>query len=371
MGVSARLVNFVQAAGVAPAAVITPVSQAPLPLDVIALLYGCRVTADVTAAFGAGARRTTDIALVPSANATAFIIIEQGGEIVGTNVTAPGLNYILPPIVRPIQSVPTIGGPPTGVGGLLRSFLNVQQTAVNQGGGAFNPATASIAFIGGLPPADSNRAFRGCVNHLRVVDPGFGYPVGTTIVVMNGGDPSRVARARAVFDASGRLRDIIMLDMGARYTAVPDIGFILPAGSNGPRIPAKVSVSMAEGNPATATLTIVAGIITAVNMVSLGGGYVFVPVPVVDPGGPLGSGFVGTPRMGVERIDIIAGGTGYYLTAPGFGVIVITPQFQEFFPSPNPPATDPLQATAFGVLQTPAIAQQSLSPVVPTTPVIT
>jgi hypothetical protein len=370
MGTLAMLVNFVQAAGVAPATVQVPVTQAPNPLDIIQELLGCRVMSDATAPAGAGVNRTTQIAFEPSAPATAFIVVDQDGKIVATNVTAPGLDYILPPIVRPIQSAPPQGGPNTGVGGLLRSFLNVQQVTVNSGGAAFDPATASIAFVGGLPPADSNRAFRGCVNHLRVVDPGFGYPPGTTIVVMGGGNPLRNARASATFDASGRLRDITLLDMGSRYTAVPTIGFVCPGGV-GPVKPAQVGVSMAQGDPATATLTIVAGAITAVNMTSFGNGYVFLPNLVIDPGGPLGSGFIGTVRMGLGRIDIIAHGTGYHDTPVASGAITITPVFQELFPSPNPPVTDANQARPWGRLQSNAIAQQSLSPVAPRAPVIT
>lgn len=370
MGTTVQLRNFIQAAGVAPAAAVVPVSQAPLPLDIIQRLLGTRVTADATAVVGAGARRTTNIGFDPSAPATAFIIVEQGGKIVGTTVTVPGLDYILPPLVAPIQSLPPIGGPATGVGALLRSYLNVQTTTVNLGGAAFDPLTASIAFIGGLPPAESCHAFRGCVNFLRVVKPGRGYPAGTTLVVMNGGNPSRTARCSATFDAAGRLMTITLLDMGARYTAVPEIGFVCPGGI-GPIEPAEVSVSMAEGDPAEATLTIVAGAITAVNMTNFGGGYVYLPTLVVDPGGPLGSGFVGTVHMGVERIDIIAGGTGYHDTPAADGAITITPVFQEYFPSPNPPTTDAQQAAPFGKLQTAGIAQQSLSPVVPTAPVVT
>lgn len=370
MGTLATLVNFVQAAGVAPATVQVPVTQAPNPLDIIQELLGCRVTSDNTAPAGQGVNRTTQIAFDPSVPAQAFIIVDQDGKIVGTTVTVAGLDYILPPIVRPIQSVPPQGGPPTGVNGQLRSFLNVQQVTVNSGGAAFNPATASIAFVGGLPPADTCRAFRGCVNHLRVVKPGRGYPPNTTITVNGGGNPLRQARARAVFDSFGKLVDIILLDMGARYTAVPEIGFVCPGGIP-PIEPAEVGVSMAAGDPATATLTIVAGAITAVNMTSFGDGYVFLPNLVVDPGGPLGSGFIGTPQMGVGRIDVVAHGTGYHDTPAVSGAIAITPIFQEFFPSPNPPATDANQARPWGRLQSNAISQQSLSPVVPRAPVIT
>lgn len=372
MGTLATLINFVQAAGVAPATLAVPVSQPVPPLDIIQRLLGCRVTADATAPAGTGVNRTTAISFDPSAPATAVIIVDSAGKIIGTTVTAAGLDYILPPIVRANPSVPPLfpGSAATGEGGLLKSFLNVQASVVNQGGGAFDPLTASIAFVGGLAPADSNRAFRGCVRTLGIVDPGFGYPAGTTISIDGGGAPTRKARARAVFDASGRLRSVTLLDMGALYTAVPKVTFICPGGVP-PTRPAQVGVSMAEGNPATATLTIVAGAITAVNMTGFGDSYVYLPELVVDPGGPLGSGFIGTARMGVERIDVVAAGTGYHDNPAVLGAITITPVFQEFFPSPNPPTTDPLQAAPWGRLQTPAIAQQSLSPVVPRVPTIT
>jgi hypothetical protein len=367
MGTLATLVNFVQASAVAPATLQVPVSQPVPPLDIIQRMLGCRVTADATAPAGTGVNRTTAISFDPSAPATAFIITDQDGKITGTNVTVAGLDYILPPIVRPIQSVPPQGGPATGVGGILRSFLNVQQVTVNQGGAAFDPLTASIAFVGGLPPADSNRAFIGCVRTLGIVKPGFGYPPGTTILVDGGGAPTRKARARAVFDGSGRLRSITLLDMGARYTAVPKVTFVCPGGI-GPVEPAEVGVSMAEGDPATATLTILAGVITAVNMVTLGDGYVYLPDLVVDPGGPLGSGFIGTPRMGLGRIDVIARGTGYHDTPAVSGAITITPVFQALFPGVG---VNTNQRRPWGRLQTAAIAQQSLSPVVPRLPVIT
>lgn len=363
MGTQADLRNFCQAAGVPPATLSALMSQAPLPLDIIELLYGCRVSSDVVANVGAGVRRTTLVQFDPSVAAAANIITDSAGVITGVTVTVAGLDYILPPICRPNTSPPPIGGPNTGQDGILRSFLDVRATLINAGGGAYDPLTASIAFIGGLPPADSNRAFRGCVNFLRVVKPGFGYPVGTTISVDGGGDPLRRARATPTFDASGRLRSITLFDMGARYTAVPKVTFVCPGGI-GPTEPAEIGVSMAEGDPATATLTIAAGVITVVTMTSFGGGYVFVPEPVVDPGGPLGSGFAGTARMGVERIDVVAAGRGYHDTPAS--AVTITPVFQEYFPLPNAN-----QARAFGRLQTPAIAQQALSPVVPTDPIIT
>jgi hypothetical protein len=369
MGSLATLKNFVQAAGVPVAAVQVPVAQAPLPLDIIQELYGCFVNLDNTAPIGTGVQRETHIALVPTIDAVAQLVTESGGKIQSVLVTNPGLDYVLPPICRALQTVPPIGGPPTGVGGLLRAFLNVNSVTFSSGGTAFDPATTTAAFVGGLPPADSNRAFVGCVKNLGIVDPGFGYDPATQLVVINGGNPSRQARAKAVWDKSGRLKQIILLDMGADYTAVPKVAFALPPGARPPINPASVGVTMAEGEPATAMLTIAAGVITAVTIVTPGSGYVFLPNFVIDPGGPLGSGFVlDHVRMQVERIDVIAGGTGYHDgPAP---TVSITPVFQEYFPSSGV-LPDPNQARPWGRLQSNAISQQALSPVVPRDPVIT
>lgn len=364
MGVLATLVNFVPTPGV-PAATASPlVSQVPVPLNIVRDLLGCFVAADNTVAAAPGVTRTTQVALVPTAAASGTLTLNQDGQVIGVALAVNGLGYTLPPFCEAVHTPGIVGG--GGIGALLKSFLNVSTVTVNGGGGGFDPPTTEINFIGGLPPANYLQPFRGCVRQLTVVESGAGYDPLTRLQVLNGGRPTRQARAIPTWSPSGQLLAVTLIDMGAGYTAIPQIGFLPPAGSiTQPTVPAKVGVAMAEGDPATATLTIVAGAITAVNMVNLGSGYVGVPTPFIYA--PVsGSGFVGTVNMRVERVDVIAPGTGY-VNAPGN--LLITPVFQEYFPGGA--LASPEQAKPFVRLQTPAIAQNSLSPVVATPPVIT
>jgi hypothetical protein len=354
MGTQAQLLSRVQALGVASAAITPLLSSTPALLAYIESMLGCRVTLDNTAVAGTIVTRDQRIRLTPTTDATAQLVVGNGGKVTAVTLTAAGIDYTNPPLV---EAVPN----PTGQGALLKAFLNVAGFADLVGGAGYN-AASTISFVGGLPPANSNRASTGCVRQIAIVDSGFGYPAGTTLDFIGGGNPTRKARATGVFDASGRLRSVTLVDMGAGYTAVPKVVPVFNGAIAQPKVPLQVGVGMAEGTPATATLTIVAGVITAVAIATEGNGYVGVPTPVItDPGGA-GTGFSVRPRMQVGRVDIVAAGTGY---VGGGGSCTITPQFQDFFP------TNAEQAKAFVALQTAAYTQACYSPVVAIDPIIT
>jgi hypothetical protein len=348
------LVNNVPAIGAPAAQVSWLLAQASLPIDIIEAL-GCRIDYDGVKLAG-NVTRTTTIAFNPTMDAHAFIKVNSSSEIIEVFLADNGIDYIVPPICSA----------PGGIGAMLKATLNVVDVQILNGGSGYDPTTAKVAFVGGLPPANSNKSFLGCVRSLRVVEPGAGYDPATELVVMGGGAPTRQARARPVWGSDGRLTDIVLLDMGEGYTQVPEIGFMLPVGSPQPRLHAKVGVTMAEGTPASAALTIVAGVVTAVKLISPGDGYVSVPTVVIDPGGPLGSGFSARARMGVGRINVIAGGHGYQDGDP----VTITPFFQAIFPSQDPPSTDQNQARPWGRFLALAFEQSVLSPVLSDPPVV-
>jgi len=355
MGSQVTLVNKVPAIGAPVANIFGLIAQASFPIEIIEAL-GCMVVSDAIVPFADNVTRTTIVAFNPTMDAHAFIKANSSGEIVEVILADNGIDYIVPPICSALS----------GIGAMLKPMLSVFDVKVLEEGSGYNPATATVAFVGGLPPANSNKAFIGCVRSLRVVEPGAGYDQATELVVMGGGAPARQARARPVWGPDGRLTDIVLLDMGEGYTQVPEIGFLLPPGAPQPRLQAKVGVTMAEGIPARASLTIVAGNVTAVNLLSHGDGYVSVPDVVVDPGGPNGSGFSARARMGIGRINVIAGGHGYQDGDP----VTITPFFQAIFPSLDPPSTDQNQARAWGRLLALALEQSVLSPVLSDPPVV-
>jgi hypothetical protein len=111
---------------------------------------------------------------------------------------------------------------------------------------------------------------------------------------------------------------------------------------------------------ATVTLTIVAGVITAVTVVTAGGPYGRIPtVTVVDPTGA-GSGAVLVAHLGVASVTIDDPGNGYP-TAP---TVTIQPLFHALFPDAGDQVS-PLSGWMTEVLQ-----QGILSPVVAFAPVV-
>lgn len=321
----------------------------PLPTDIIADLLACRSTSDTVTAGVDPVVRTTVLSFVPTIAATAVLVLDSAGVVIGVTITNGGRDYILPP---KMVATPPAGG--TGLGAILKAFMNVRAITLG-GGGAGYDGTSRVAFLGGLPPANLEIT-SGCVRQLCVLDPGEGYPAGTTVQIEGGGNPTVKAQASITRDSNGRITGITLTEMGAGYTTVPQVVLTPPAGSTITRI-AKFGIGMAEGRPARATLTIVAGAITAINITDSGSGYVGVPTMSFFGAG---SGATATARMQVERADIIAPGTGYTASA----TVVVTPVMQDLFP------TSAQQDEPFFNLLKGLLSQGARSPVIPSAPVV-
>lgn len=383
MGTQVTLVYTITPLGTTNVALAALADKAnvPLPKDILDAL-GLRVASDVTAA-GPPVVRTVVLDFNPSVAATvAAIALLQGGTI--QSVTAnPGLDYILPPqvsVVFPAGSAPAPGNPP-----LLRALMSAFQVAMVTNGGGYVAPVAT--FIGGLPPADKLGSLSepdvvpalrpppkvGCVRRVWIKKAGLGYPVGTICEIVGGGptssSPAIRAQATPVLDAFGRITDLILTDMGAGYVKnprvilTPPVGFVPPANFQ----PCVAFAAMAVGTPARAGAITIGGggSITAIAVATTGDGYVTVPdIVITDPGGP-GAGATAIARMGVGRVDVIAGSKG----VPATATIAFTSVFQVYVPS-TIGGNDPNQQKPFFRLLEAALMQSAFTPVVSSDPLV-
>lgn len=367
---STATVSYDSAAKTVLPAVLGARMLAPvLPRDVLIAL-SLRVTADAIVA-GPITSRIITFSFIPSAVATAVPVVSNTGRIASMTMAGSGLDYVTPPgvgIVDPnrrlfplsIQShtdgLPP-GGPDTVVGNLatFRSFLLVRATAQVSGGAGYTAGTTVVTFLGGLPPAGKlgvvpephiggtdltlppgPAVVTGCVRSVNIPrgQNGLGYPPNTQVFFIGGGEgPGFInATGTVVLSSTGRILDVVITDMGAGYTSSPLVVFSIPSPVPAPQ-PARIATAfavMAQGRPARATATVVAGVVTLLTLTDFGAGYIEPPtILIVDPGQT--SAAIFTPRMGVERIDVICPGTGYNfgLTAAN---VIITPAFKQYFP---------------------------------------
>lgn len=316
--------NESSALGITPAALEILLNAVPVPADIAD--FGLRQTGDSSAIVGVTVSRTVQLAFGPLVTATAVLVLKADGQIERVVMGALGLDYIRPPIMTVDP-----GAGLTGINAMLRAFLNVAEVVVDSGGAAYPaPPATTVAFLGGLPPADT-QIVSGCVRRIAMLKDkqGLGYAPGTVVSIdgggLNGASPIRQAKATCTVDAFGRITDIVLTDMGAGYIQTPAVNFVPPGGVPPTKL-AKASVAMAEGTPATAHVTVLAGAVTAVIMDTPGSGYVAVPTPVIT--GAPGVGATATARMQVERVDVRNQGIGYTATA----VPVFTPFFKSAFP---------------------------------------
>lgn len=311
---------FTQAVGLTPAQMSALMQNVILQKNVLDHL-GLRVAADATTLINP-ITRTIRFAFGPSGPTDAVATIANTIGSIGSIIPGNrGLDYIRPPLVTLSQKVLTPA--------ILQASLQVSAnfTIVPPGGVGY-ATPPRVVFLGGLPPAGRN--FHGCVRTIYMLEPGLGYPPGTTVNI-NGGSLSRTspvssAKALPIIDAFGRITGIVLTEMGAEYVTVPDVVF----NSHGVQVRkiAKAGVSMAEGTPATAHTTIDgAGHVNAVFRDTPGTGYVGVPDVLL-----IGGGFAliaqVIARMELERVDVLFAGTGYKLPLSP----VFTPYFKTLFP---------------------------------------
>ena len=344
-----------------------------VPVDFLRA-FGLRVTSDVTVG-GATITRTIVLAFNPSAGATGTLTIDSDGKLIAVPVTAPGLDYVQPPLVvvnmpaeffrvppRPLNTFPNPPPILSPIAPQIRAVLGVFAIEMLAGGAAYVAPTAT--FIGGLPPAGTlGPGKTGCVRQINVKEKGFGYPVGTICSIE--GTCTIQAKATPVLDAFGRIVRIDVTDMGAGYTTPPLVALHPPGLLGAPVNRAcKAFAILAEGTPARAgAITVVGNAITAIAIASNGDNYIEPPFVLIQDAA--GSGAVARARMGVTRFPIVSPGQG----TPRGTTMTTFPVFQKFFPSLTG-GDDPNQRPPFVQLMQDAIAQSAMSPCLSDPPVV-
>jgi hypothetical protein len=402
----------IETAGASSAAVaaLADKSSVPVPPDILQAA-GLRVVTDTTPV-ATPVVRTIEFAFGPSATATAVATLDNEGRVSSITPTAPGLDYILPPIVK-------IGGKPLSPA-LARAFLNVQDVELVTGGTGYSAGTVAVVLGGMAPPTyitkyppgygrqealgeiDKTRTIPpSCVQALRIAVRGKGYSASSKIQFVGTLDPSNpLARpAQAVitaFGAHGEILGVQLIDPGEGYITVPKVivvdhahtggGFMVmqPNPITGARlnpntagsrfgdatpsairfVKANISPAMGQGTPASISLTIALGIITAAVVTAGKNGARYIQVPqilVFDPAAVPGSGGVLVARMGVGSVELQTGGRGYDSVVPP---VTLVPFFKSLFPDASN------QAAPFGQLMQTALQVACLSPVVSGAPVL-
>lgn len=349
-----------------PAATLQARMAAPLlPRDVLIAL-GVRVVTDQTVP-GNPTKRTVLLSFIPSAVAAVVPTVSNDGRITAVNVTAPGLDYVLPPLVT-INDPGRRTSPPgssdqtPGVLATFNSRLLVGNTTQVAQGVNYS-ATPNVAFMGGLPPASKiSAATPGCVRYVNIPtgQEGLGYPANTE-VHFYGGNPIKPAAGIVQLSPSGQILGVVMTDMGSGYQEVPKVVFSAPAPPVLQIPPPKIAQGfaiMAQGRPAQATANVLVGAITGLVITDNGDNYVEPPVIMITD--PNGSGADYTARMGVGRVDVICPGRGYTAAA----ACVLTPAFKTYFPDNSD------QRAPFWRLFEALIASRALTPVNSETPLL-
>jgi hypothetical protein len=192
------------------------------------------------------------------------------------------------------------------------------------------------------------------IGSLAVTSAGSGYVV-PPIVSFTGGRPAPVVRPgfpTIVVTENVAPDSNNNPAVAAAYLKV--VGAAVAAGGAGYSANTFATVAPSPtGDTAVLTLTVIAGVITAVTIVDPGSGYTSIPfVSIVDMTGP-GVGGAITLSMGVGGLTLLREGSGY-VAAP---TVVLTPAFQAMFPV----AGD--QSTPLEQLMTTALSEAVNSPV--------
>lgn len=340
------------ATGISAARMKAILEAVVLPKSVYQDYLGLRVVTDTTTAVNPIVR-TIKFGFGPTGATTATATVVQG-RITGITMTSDGDDYSLPPIVRLVTAKPII------TPAILEAFLKVSGLTVVSGGTGYAVAP-TVTLMGGLPPAD--RSFQGCVRTIYLTDSGVGYPPGTTISLDGGGPsgpsspPLRQAKATLTINPFGRITAVTLTDMGAGYVIPPKIS--LHTGGFAPTKPAAIFVTMAQGTPATAHSTILAGVVNALILDTPGEGYTNVPEVLIT--GANTTPASGSARMQVDRVDTRFEGGGYLPAT----TVVFTPWYKALFPS----AAD--QTAPLVELFKPQFANDGVTPIIAAAPVLT
>lgn len=355
MSNNASLVFTVPQGGAPNAALTTRVRAVSLPNDILSAL-GVRVVSDVTTG-GPPVVRTVDVALGPSAGATATVGLvpgdATGSPVQSVAVTAGGADYVLPPFVS--------FSDPTGAGASGIAYLLVHALTVSAGGATYGAGTFATVY-GGLPPGNGSAGQTSVtyeeVFSAAVTAGGTGYSPRTTVSFIGGLTPQGRAATGATVVVAGVITGIIIEDEGDEYLTAPQVVFTDPTGSGtgatgtARMLPGKTVY--VQGTPAKATVTVGGGVVTGVTLVTPGDGYVGVPTIVITDPTHAGSGAVIHASMAVGKVVLSAGGNGY--TDPE---VTLTTYFKSLFPDSSDqrgPLFNLLTAAISSAVATPVIA---------------
>jgi hypothetical protein len=193
--------------------------------DVLSTL-GLRVISDSTVTAGAFAVRTIVFTWLPSASATmAAATINADGQLNPITVTAPGADYVLPPIAL-------AGGGPPYKNAILRSWLKVVGSTIAAPGSGYSAATFATV-IGQLAPSKPNARqaklgltiVAGAINAVTIADAGSGY-VGIPVVTIT--DPGVTPGSGGEVDLSMGVDEVEVVYPGQGFQSAPTI-LLLPA----------------------------------------------------------------------------------------------------------------------------------------------
>jgi hypothetical protein len=370
MTTGASLVYSVAQGGADLTDLSAAVAAVPLPLDLLAQI-GARVTSDNTTE-GPPVVRTVDLSFVPTvaATATASTLSSQptGSPVTKVTIGTHGTGYIAPPGVEITDTLET------GTGAAAKAFLNVDALGVGAGGASYDE-TSFVSFYGGLPPASglsnpqaqlspgqSRQTFLK-VLRVAVSAGGSNYSPKTVVTFVGGLSPRGTPAQGSVTLRAGVIVSIDVEDVGDEYLTAPQIVITDPTGAGSGAAAAPYmnpgKVVNYQGTPATASVTITGGAVTAVTLLTPGDGYIGIPKAlVVDPTGA-GAGAAITVDMQVGKVVVTNGGVGYQEPA-----VALVPRYFTFFPNGSD-----LRAPLWN-LMTKAIASAVASPVAAAAPVL-
>jgi len=191
--------------GAALTALQSAVAAVPVPQDLLTA-FALRVTSDSTTIGSGEVIRTIVFSMVPSSTATATAQVNSNQQLTGVTVTAPGANYVKPPVV---SFVGTSVFPPKA-----RAGLKIVAATVASAGSSYT-ANAKAVLVGGLPASE-------------VLAPN---QRPSTVFPPN--DPTVIPAVLTLTIVGGHITGVAITNAGSGYTTPPEVVIEDTIGSGG------------------------------------------------------------------------------------------------------------------------------------------
>lgn len=289
-------------------------------------LYGARLTVTTVAGSGAVLSMTANgSGVITAITATTAGVGYQVGDIV--NISVGGAS-IYPVVSRSTGSIVDIIIKDPGYGYSTVPTLTVQGSVQFPGTGLYNGNSSAI-----LKAIKQN----GSIVRVTIEDPGKEYPVDTSTTISVQGDGENAAFSPVVVD--GRVVGIIIENKGIAYTtislqivgagtgatayayvgesdfisdqsvveqtAVPGAIYSTKVTHGGGAYTSPTVTIVGDGTGATATATVVAGIITKITMTSPGEDYTYANIVITDSTGSGAQAYAILPPIGGHGKDAV------------------------------------------------------------------